>query len=571
MRTLVLGGVRSGKSAHAESLLAGLGTVRYVATGPIAVDDDEWAARVAEHRARRAEAYETVETTDAAAALRARPDVAALVDDLGNWVAALVDWEGPADDTAFDEALAQLCAALREHRADIVVVSPEVGLSVVPETSAGRRFQDLMGRVNQAVAEAVDETVLLVAGRVVALTDSPTPRVQTVAATGASVFPTDTAAPVDEAVAAAVVTPATTVASPVTVDPTDAEVFAPIEPPDSGAATAARIRQTTLTKPPGSLGRLEDLGNWISACQGTCPPKPITSPTVVVFAGDHGVAGPDTEGGSVSAFPQVVTEQMVANFIAGGAAVNVLARRAGAAVRVEDIAVITDTAPAVSRYKVCRGSNDLRVTDAITLAEARQAVAAGRAITDELVDSGVDLLIAGDMGIGNTTPAAILVGLLAHDEPVVVVGRGTGIDDAGWIRKTAAIRDGMWRGRHLVDDPLSLVAAVGGADFAAMAGFLAQAAVRRTPVILDGVVVTAAALVADELAPGAVDWWRAGHMSTEPAHAIALRRLGLTPLLELDMRLGEASGALAALPLVTVATDILATMATFGEAGVSDA
>lgn len=566
MRTLVLGGVRSGKSVYAESLLAGPGSVRYVATGPAPADDADWAARVAEHRSRRAGCYEAVETADAAAALREHPDVAALVDDLGNWVAALVDWENPTDDAAFDKALAQLCAALREHRADVVVVSPEVGLSVVPETSAGRRFQDLMGRVNQAVADAVDETVLLVAGRVVVLTDSPTPRVQAVAATGSDVASADAAAPVDEASAAAVVT----VASPVTVDPTDAEVFAPVEPPDSGAATAARIRQTTLTKPPGSLGRLEDLGNWISACQGTCPPRPITSPTVVVFAGDHGVAAPDTEGGSVSAFPQVVTEQMVANFVAGGAAVNVLARRAGAAVRVEDIAVVTDTTPAVSRYKVCRGSNDLRVTDAITLSQARQAVAAGRAIADELVDSGVDLLIAGDMGIGNTTPAAILIGLLAHEEPVVVVGRGTGIDDAGWIRKTAAIRDGMWRGRHLVDDPLSLVAAVGGADFAAMAGFLAQAALRRTPVILDGVVITAAALVADELAPGAVDWWRAGHVSTEPAHGIALRRLGLTPLLDLDMRLGEASGALAALPLVTAATDILATMATFGEAGVSD-
>lgn len=566
MRTLVLGGVRSGKSVYAESLLAGPGSVRYVATGPAPADDADWAARVAEHRSRRAGRYEAVETADAAAALREHPDVAALVDDLGNWVAALVDWENPTDDAAFDEALAQLCAALREHRADVVVVSPEVGLSVVPETSAGRRFQDLMGRVNQAVADAVDETVLLVAGRVVVLTDSPTPRVQAVAATGSDVASADAAAPVDEASAAAVVT----VASPVTVDPTDAEVFAPVEPPDSGAATAARIRQTTLTKPPGSLGRLEDLGNWISACQGTCPPRPITSPTVVVFAGDHGVAAPDTEGGSVSAFPQVVTEQMVANFVAGGAAVNVLARRAGAAVRIEDIAVVTDTTPAVSRYKVCRGSNDLRVTDAITLSQARQAVAAGRAIADELVDSGVDLLIAGDMGIGNTTPAAILIGLLAHEEPVVVVGRGTGIDDAGWIRKTAAIRDGMWRGRHLVDDPLSLVAAVGGADFAAMAGFLAQAALRRTPVILDGVVITAAALVADELAPGAVDWWRAGHVSTEPAHGIALRRLGLTPLLDLDMRLGEASGALAALPLVTAATDILATMATFGEAGVSD-
>ena len=192
-------------SLHAESLLAGLGTVRYVATGPIAVDDDEWAARGRAPSAPGRGVRDRWDDRCCGGAARA-PRRRGTGRRPGNWVAALVDWEGPADDTAFDEALAQLCAALREHRADIVVVSPG-GPSGCPETSAGRRFQDLMGRVNQAVAEAVDETVLLVAGRVVALTDSPTPRVQTVAATGASVFPTDTAAPVDEAVAAAVVTP----------------------------------------------------------------------------------------------------------------------------------------------------------------------------------------------------------------------------------------------------------------------------------------------------------------------------------------------------------------------------
>ncbi|GED98594.1 nicotinate-nucleotide--dimethylbenzimidazole phosphoribosyltransferase [Gordonia crocea] len=567
MRTLVLGGVRSGKSEHAESLLADQSAVRYLATGPTLSADADWSRRVADHRQRRSARYETVETVDVAAALRAQPDVAALVDDLGNWVAAHADFDEAADAgeqvRRLDEALTELAAALRAHRADVVVVSPEVGLAVVPHTHAGRLFQDLMGRANRTIADAADDTVLLVAGRALPLAGRPVGTRTPVAA-----IPEPTAVPDPP-------TPATTAPVPSTEstapdDPTDAEVFALITPPDPQVAEAARDRHKRLTKPPGSLGRLEELGVWVASCQGVCPPRPITAPTVVVFAGDHGVAAPDSDGGSVSAFPQAVTGQMVANFLAGGAALNVMARRAGAAVRVEDIAVAADTSPAVSRHKVCRGSTDLRVADAITLGQARQAMAAGRAIADELVDSGVDLLIAGDMGIGNTTPAAVLIGLLTHEEPVTVVGRGTGIDDAGWIRKTAAIRDGMWRGRRVADDPLSLLAAVGGADFAAMAGFLAQAALRRTPVILDGLVVTAAALVADDLAPGSVDWWQAGHVSAEPAHAIALRRLGLTPLLDLGMRLGEASGAVAALPLVAAATDILGSMATFDEAGVSD-
>lgn len=286
----------------------------------------------------------------------------------------------------------------------------------------------------------------------------------------------------------------------------------------------------------------------------------------MVFAGDHGIAAH-----GVSAYPAEVTAQMVANFVGGGAAVNALAEAVGAGVRVEDLAVNADTSEAVSAYKIRRASGSIDREDALTDEQTQQALSAGRAIADDEIDSGADLLIAGDMGIGNTTPATVLIATLAGLEPVAAVGRGTGIDDAGWIRKTAAIRDAMWRARPHVRDTPALLRTVGGADLAAMAGFLAQASLRRTPVILDGLVVTAAAMVAEELAPGARQWWIAGHRSTEPAHSIALDRLRLTPILELDMRLGEGSGALTALPIVQSAVATLANMATFGEAGVSTA
>ncbi|TSE01172.1 nicotinate-nucleotide--dimethylbenzimidazole phosphoribosyltransferase [Skermania sp. ID1734] len=345
-------------------------------------------------------------------------------------------------------------------------------------------------------------------------------------------------------------------------DPT----FPPVTPPDAGTRAAAEARQAQLTKPLGSLGRLEELGIWISACQGACPPQPLARPRVVVFAGDHGIAQK-----GVSAYPCEVTAQMVGNFLAGGAAVNALAKVAGATVRVADLAVDADTDPSVSKLKVRRSSEPIDRADALTDAEVRVAIAAGRALADDEIDSGADLLIAGDMGIGNTTPAAVLVAALTDTEPVAVVGRGTGVDDAGWSRKTAAIRDALRRARPVVNDPVALLRAASGADLAAMAGFLAQAAVRRTPVVLDGVVVTAAALVAEQLAPGASAWWVAGHRSTEPAHTIALNRLNLTPLLELDLRLGEGSGALTALPLLHAAIAVLADMATFADAGVSTA
>ncbi|MEV4314398.1 nicotinate-nucleotide--dimethylbenzimidazole phosphoribosyltransferase [Actinocrispum sp. NPDC049592] len=342
-------------------------------------------------------------------------------------------------------------------------------------------------------------------------------------------------------------------------------MFPYVSPPDESAKRDALARQDRLTKPAGSLGRLEELGVWVASCQGQCPPKPFERPRVVVFAGDHGVAAH-----GVSAYPAEVTAQMVANFLNGGAAVNVLAATAGATVRVVDMSVGADTADDVSKFKVRQGSGSIDREDALTAEEVRAAVEAGRAIADQEVDEGADLLIAGDMGIGNTTPAAVLVAALTGAEPVAVVGRGTGIDDQTWMRKTAAIRDALRRARKVSADPVALLQTTAGADIAAMAAFLAQAAIRKTPVILDGVVSGAAALVAEELAPGARLWWVAGHQSTEPAHKLTLEQLGLEPILNMQMRLGEGSGAVTALPIVAAATRILADMATFESAGVAE-
>ena len=303
---------------------------------------------------------------------------------------------------------------------------------------------------------------------------------------------------------------------------------------------------------------------WVASCQGVCPPHPFARPRVVVFAGDHGVVAH-----GVSAYPSEVTGQMVANILAGGAAVSVLAGLVGATVRVVDVAVDSETPDLVAALKVRRGSGSIDREDALSAAEVAAAIAAGRVAAEEEVDAGADLLIAGDMGIGNTTPAAVLVAAMTDTEPVAVVGRGTGIDDEAWMRKTVAIRDALRRSRPVVADPVGLLRTVGGADLAAMAGFLAQAALRRTPVVLDGVVTTAAAMIAERLAPGASAWWVAGHRSVEPAHTLALAHLGLTPLLELDMRLGEGSGAVVALPLLSAAVRVLGEMATFDDAGVA--
>lgn len=342
--------------------------------------------------------------------------------------------------------------------------------------------------------------------------------------------------------------------------------------PDAGAREQARERQEQLVKPSGALGRLEELSVWLAGVTGHCPPPPIRHPALAVFAADHGVA----RSAHTSAYPPEVTAQMVTALVSGGAAATVLARAHGVRVQVVDVAVDVDWAasglpvPAeVTAHRIRRGSGSIDREDAMTRAEATQALLLGALVADALVDEGADLLIPGDMGIGNTTPAAVLVGLLADVEPAEAVGRGTGIDDATWMRKTAAVRDAMRRGRPVKGDAVALLATSGGPDLAATTGFLLQAAARRTPVLLDGVISCAAALVAHRVAFRASHWWCASHRSTEPAAAAALERLGLEPLLDLGMRLGEGSGALVALPLLVAAGDLLREMDTFESAGIS--
>ena len=338
--------------------------------------------------------------------------------------------------------------------------------------------------------------------------------------------------------------------------------------PDADVRDAVAERQQILTKPSGALGRLEDLSAWVAATQGRCPPRAFERVRVVIFAGDHGVAA-----SGVSAYPAEVTAQMVKNFLAGGAAVNALARTVGASVRVVDMSVSVDIPGApddVTRYKVRHTSGNIAHEDAATPEQIKAAFTAGVTIVDEEVDGGADLLIPGDMGIGNTTPAAALIGLLSSQDAAAVTGRGTGIDDETLIRKLAAVRDAMRRGRRMRGDQMQLLATVGGPDFAAMTGFLLQAAVRRTPVVLDGLVSGACAMLAHRVAYRAAGWWQAGHRSVEPAHEFVLNRLQLEPLIDYQLRLGEGTGALLAVPFLRAAQATLADMATFAEAGVSD-
>ena len=343
-----------------------------------------------------------------------------------------------------------------------------------------------------------------------------------------------------------------------------------VELPDEQLREAARYRHTRLTKPTGALGRLEELGAWASAVQGRCPPQPFAQPRLVIFAGDHGIAA------LTSAYPPQVTAQMVRNLLAGGAAANALAGRAGVGIRVVDVSVdaepgyADDLSEQVARHRIRRGTGLIDVADAMTAEESLAAFELGRRLADEEIDAGADLLIAGDMGIGNTTPAAALVGLLTGNDAAKVTGYGTGIDDNRWMRKCAAVRDAMRRGRPLMGDWIGMLAAIAGPDLAATSGFLLQASIRRTPVILDGVVSTACALVADRMDFRAKAWWLAGHRSTEPTVSLALARLDLEPIVDFGMRLGEGTGALIALPIVQASIAALAQMATFDEAGVSD-
>jgi nicotinate-nucleotide--dimethylbenzimidazole phosphoribosyltransferase len=340
-----------------------------------------------------------------------------------------------------------------------------------------------------------------------------------------------------------------------------------VVPADAVAASAATELQARLTKPRGSLGSIEDIGIRLSAMAGTCPP-PVPAPvTVAVFAGDHGVVA---EG--VTPWPQEVTAQMVANFCAGGAAINVLARHVGAEVVVVDVGVATPIptdSSALVRRNVALGTRNLAVEPAMTTEEAGAALDVGLDVALQSIAAGARMVVTGDMGIGNTTSAAALIAARSGRSPAEVTGRGTGIDDAMLERKKAVIAQALSR---LAPDaePLVVLAELGGLEIAALCGFVVGAATRRVPVIVDGVIAAAASLMATVFAPEVLDYLIVGHRSSEPGSSVVLEELGLAPVLDLGMRLGEGSGAALAVPTVQAAAKILREMATFDSAGVSD-
>jgi len=336
---------------------------------------------------------------------------------------------------------------------------------------------------------------------------------------------------------------------------------------DVQAGNAARARQQQLTKPPGSLGRLEDLACWFAARLKNPVPAPPRC-EIFVFAADHGVA---VRG--VSAFPQSVTAQMVGNFARGGAAINVLASLEDCRIEVVDVGVASDEPPPVCirNERVRAGTRDLASTAAMTADELRSALAVGEHCVRAAVDRGVQLLIAGEMGIANSTAAACLICTFTGAAPEMVVGRGTGVDDAGLARKREVVRMALARvSKEPSREASRTLAELGGFEIAAMAGFYIESARRGVPVMLDGYISTAAALAAVAMEPGVVDWMLASHRSAEGGHRIALEKLRLEPLLDLGLRLGEGTGAALTLPIVRAALTLHAKMATFGEAGVSE-
>jgi len=345
------------------------------------------------------------------------------------------------------------------------------------------------------------------------------------------------------------------------------QTVAAIRPLDPAALAAARERQARLTKPPGSLGILEDVSVQLAGLAGRCPPPMPAPAAVAIFAGDHGV-----HAQGVTPWPQEVTAQMVANFLQGGAVVNAFAAQVGADVCVVDVGVAADLAPVpglLSR-KIRHGTADLSRGPAMSVDEAAGAVEVGIRTAHDLVAAGNRCLVTGDMGIANTTASAALVAAFTGRDAAEVTGRGTGVADAVYDRKVAVVRRALALHRPDPADPIGVVAAVGGLEHAALAGFILGAAAQRTPVVLDGVIAGAAALVAAALAPHAIGACIAGHRSTEPGHAVALSYLGLRPLVDLQLRLGEGTGALLALPLVQAAARVLRDVATFDSAGVTD-
>jgi nicotinate-nucleotide--dimethylbenzimidazole phosphoribosyltransferase len=337
-----------------------------------------------------------------------------------------------------------------------------------------------------------------------------------------------------------------------------------IRPPAPDAALEAQRHLDSLTKPPGSLGRLEEIALRLATL--SAGPPQVAQPVVFTFAADHGVVA---EG--VSAYPQVVTAQMVENFVRGGAAINVLARQAGARVIVADFGVVGPLPPALGIVScpIAAGTANIAHGPAMRAEQATRAIERGAALADEAIDAGADLLATGEMGIGNTTVAAAITAAITGAAPEAVTGRGTGIDDAGWRLKVDVVRRALSVNQPDPADGLDVLARVGGFEIAGLVGVILAGAARKVPVVLDGFISTAAGLIAITLAPETRHALFASHRSAEPGHALALAHLGLEPYLDLSLRLGEGTGAALFIHLARAACLVYREMATFKSAGVS--
>jgi len=335
---------------------------------------------------------------------------------------------------------------------------------------------------------------------------------------------------------------------------------------DEAAMAAARARQDTLTKPPGSLGRLEELSVQLAGITGKNIPS-IKDKVIITMAGDHGVVA---EG--VSAFLQEVTPQMVLNFLNGGAAINVLARHVGVRITIVDMGVAADMGPHpfLVVKKIAHGTANMTQGPAMTRKQAEQAVLAGVEVVEAEIARGLDIVGTGDMGIGNTTPSAAIAAALTGIQPAKLAGRGTGVDDAGLKRKIDAIERALAVNQPDPKDGLDVLAKVGGFEIGGLAGVILGAAANRVPVMVDGFISTAAAMIAVTIAPAVRPYLISAHRSQEYGHSQMVEWLGLKPLVDLDFRLGEGTGAALGISFAEAACKILSEMATFAEAGVSD-
>ncbi|MEU8254929.1 bifunctional adenosylcobinamide kinase/adenosylcobinamide-phosphate guanylyltransferase [Micromonospora inaquosa] len=560
---LVLGGIRSGKSEFAESLVTDAPVVRYVATAPEGdPEDTEWATRLAAHRARRPGSWTTEETTEdprrlADVLASAEANETVLVDDLGGWVTVLLDPDHqPADDVA---TIGELAEAIRGCAARVVLVSPEVGLSLVPTTPLGRAFTDALGAANRAVADACDAVVLVVAGQpvwlksVAAVTEPAAPATATATATA----PTAAAsAPAGTSLADAEPTPEVqlpdvlTHTPPATPTPEPGDAWAAptmalpvvatglvIQPgmelpmPDEYAGPQAVDRLATLDVPGAGLGVLERVVGFAAATQGTSTPAAWGSVRVLLLHGDHA-------GGAVAGTLAGESARRAAQARAGRGALARLAAESGASLQVVDT-------PAAA---------PIEDQPALTPEQVESALRYGWQLAEQAADAGVQLLVLGACGAGTEAAAAAVLAATAGAEPPAVLGRvitdSGEIDDAAWMTRCATVRDALHRTRRSSRGAKDILAELGGGDVAVATGVLLGATARRVPVLLDGPVGLAAGMVSRDLAGQARHWCLLADHGGHPAVRLAADVLGLTPLLDLRLDLGEGANALVALPLL---------------------